>query len=738
MRTSLVIITVSLLVAVAQAQYSGGTGTADDPYQIATAADLIALGETPDDYDKHFILIADIDLDPNLPGGRAFTAALIAADTDPTLDFEGDFNGNDRKISNLMIHAEDGKHLGLFGCIGPGGRVHDLVLESTRIVGWSRAGGLAACNEGRIVTCRVSGSIEGYEFLGGLVGINRGAIADSRTAVDVRCDGEYPGDTGGLVGWHQNGTIINCSATGAVVAGDGGGMLGGLVGHNGYIGCFGPYWTGEIMNCYATGPVVAGIGADALGGLVGHDELGSFVHCYASSKVAGGENSAYLGGLVGWSMGLSHATACFWDVETSGQATSAGGAGLTTAEMQTAQTFLAAGWDFVDETENGTDDVWKIVEGKTYPLLAWQKYGGGTGEPNDPYLIYTAGHLNALGAEPNDYDKHFKLMADIDLSESWYGRAVIAPDMNDMTLWFDGTPFTGVFDGNGHTISHLTIVGGSYLGLFGASSAAMISDLALEGVDVNGTGDSVGGLVGVYGHMDSRLTRCHTSGTVSGKREVGGLVGNIRARSGVFITECSSSSVVIGSRNVGGLAGCNGGDYQDGAALTNCCSSGTVSGHSMVGGLIGRNWGSITTSYSTASVSGDKDVGGLVGFYANGEITASYSTGAVSGTDYVGGFVGWLLCVGAWTGENVTSGFWDIETCGTTTGYHLSSEILPLIAIIEVQGLTTADMQTASTFLEAGWDFIDETENGTDDVWWIDEGQDYPRLWWERGDGSPL
>jgi hypothetical protein len=54
----------------AHAQYSGGSGTADDPYQIATAADLIALGETPDDYDKHFILTAEIDLDPNLPGGR--------------------------------------------------------------------------------------------------------------------------------------------------------------------------------------------------------------------------------------------------------------------------------------------------------------------------------------------------------------------------------------------------------------------------------------------------------------------------------------------------------------------------------------------------------------------------------------------------------------------------------------------------------------------------------------------
>lgn len=57
----------------AHAQYSGGSGTAEDPYQVATAADLIALGETPNDHDKHLILTADIHSDPNLPRGRCLT-----------------------------------------------------------------------------------------------------------------------------------------------------------------------------------------------------------------------------------------------------------------------------------------------------------------------------------------------------------------------------------------------------------------------------------------------------------------------------------------------------------------------------------------------------------------------------------------------------------------------------------------------------------------------------------------
>jgi len=100
---------------------------------------------------------------------------------------------------------------------------------------------------------------------------------------------------------------------------------------------------------------------------------------------------------------------------------------------------------------------------------ATAKYSGGTGEPNDPYQIATAADLIALGETPEDYDKHFILTADIDLDPNLPGRkvfdrAVIAPDMNPKGDYFEfeGTPFTGFFDGQGHTISHLTIKGDGY------------------------------------------------------------------------------------------------------------------------------------------------------------------------------------------------------------------------------------------------------------------------------------
>jgi len=70
------------------------------------------------------------------------------------------------------------------------------------------------------------------------------------------------------------------------------------------------------------------------------------------------------------------------------------------------------------------------------------KYGGGTGEPNTPYLIYDANQMNTIGLNEEDWDKCFKLMADIDLAE-FEGQ-----EFNKIGIAFDH-PFTGVFDGNG-------------------------------------------------------------------------------------------------------------------------------------------------------------------------------------------------------------------------------------------------------------------------------------------------
>jgi hypothetical protein len=117
--------------------------------------------------------------------------------------------------------------------------------------------------------------------------------------------------------------------------------------------------------------------------------------------------------------------------------------------------------------------------------------------------------------------------------------------------------------------------------------------------------------------------------------------------------------------------------------------------------------------YAIGSVKGAEYVAGLTGLNDN-PINSCYSSCIVTGQQKTGGLVGDIN----YRGE-VTNSFWDVE---------ISRQIISAGGI----GKITAEMQTAATFLDAGWDFVGETANGTEDIWWINEGQDYPRLWWEN------
>ena len=298
------------------------------------------------------------------------------------------------------------------------------------------------------------------------------------------------------------------------------------------------------------------------------------------------------------------------------------------------------------------------------------KYSGGTGEPNDPYQIATAEDLILLGKSLKDYDKHFILTVDIDLDPNLPGckvfdKAVIAADTNDVSWGFEGTHFFGVFDGNGHKVSNLTIKGVRYLGFFGkVGDGAMICNLGLEDVRVYGTGWFIGGLVGLNDR--GSIITSYSKGTVAGEEEtVGGLAG---ANFGNIAT---SYSIVLGDSRVSGLL-----------AGWNSTSPG--------GRAVPQYPGLITNCYAACGNSGIVKAFGLVG--RNHRHLAS---------------------------SEVLNCFWDAQTCGLADSTEGGTP------------KTTEEMQTASTFINAGWDFIGETDNGTEDIWWIDEGRDYPRLWWE-------
>ena len=142
-----------------------------------------------------------------------------------------------------------------------------------------------------------------------------------------------------------------------------------------------------------------------------------------------------------------------------------------------------------------------------FSFPAYAQYGGDSGMANDPYLIYTAEQMNTVGAEPNDWDKHFKLMANVDLS-SFSGTSFNI--IGYYVSWNspDNRPFTGVFDGSGHTISNFsyTSTKADYVGLFGYvdDPNMEVKDLGLIDPNVDaGTGNYVGSLAFVMSHIHS-------------------------------------------------------------------------------------------------------------------------------------------------------------------------------------------------------------------------------------------
>ena len=213
--------------------YSGGSGTAGAPYQIATKADLLALAANTGDYGKCFILTADINME-----GQVFTKAIIAP-SGPSTPFAGTFDGKGHNVTNFTINGGSNYYIGLFGYLDQSGSVKNLGIKD----------------------CSVNGDPDSQE-VGGLVGDNDGSISNCYSTCAVSGgSGSY--DTGGLVGYNESdGDISNCNSRGAVSSNPDS-QIGGLVGYN----------DGIISDCNSTGTVSGGSnpGNGDVGGLVGEE-----------------------------------------------------------------------------------------------------------------------------------------------------------------------------------------------------------------------------------------------------------------------------------------------------------------------------------------------------------------------------------------------------------------------------------------------------------------------------------
>ncbi len=249
----------------------------------------------------------------------------------------------------------------------------------------------------------------------------------------------------------------------------------------------------------------------------------------------------------------------------------------------------------------------------------------------------------------------------------------------------DNKAYTGTFDGNGKTITGLTVTGSDqYAGLFGyIGSGGTVKNVVLEGVQIE-SDNSSGYAGGVAGDSWGTIENCSVSGSVSGTTFAGGVVGSQRGGS---ITGCNSSATVKGVIFAGGIAG----ETNSGASLTGCYATRDVTvendgtNNSHAGGVVGYNGGgTLTACYATGSVTGSGSgtiyVGGVTGSNNFGILTACYhakedvsgptgTTGGVAGRNFKGSMSGGGIITACYWGDNgQTQGIGEdqVGTGGTT------------------------------------------------------------------------
>lgn len=242
-------------------------------------------------------------------------------------------------------------------------------------------------------------------------------------------------------------------------------------------------------------------------------------------------------------------------------------------------------------------------------------------------------------------------------------------------------PFTGIFDGQNHTVSNFVIKGsGEGTGFFNVILGATVKNLKLEKADVTGK-DNVGALVGwakvqldkenMKDNVANLVGNCSASGTVSGVQRVGGLVGLNDGKTDTDTLFSISSSVnkgtfdgtVVGDYKVGGLVGDNEGTVTKGDVSGKVEAAESARTAAMVGGFVGDNAGSVYDGATSATVSGNNSVGGFAGI-SDGIVKNCYSTGNVKGSSNVGGFAGSIS-----KAENVIGAGTVTVTGDSLTGY---------------------------------------------------------------------
>ena len=575
-------------------QTAAGTNT--DPFLIASAQQLEQLAQWTNAADtnynnKHYKVIADIDLSDygaSYNGGKGW----IPIGFDYLHSFKGVFDGNQHKITGLYINDASRNVCGLFGMIygtvSVPSIIKNVAVVNVSIKGYEDIGAIVGgFSNGSVINCYSTGIVNGQDYVGGLVGDvgYEGYVSNCYSTCTVT--GTY-GNSGGVVGVVSEGYVANCYSTGAVNGVSwqlNGGVVGWLVDY------------GVVTDCAALNPSVKSTGTYF--GRVAFNDGATL-----SNNIAfdGMKNAA---GNTTWNNK--------GEADNDGEDISAAD---INADGSLGGRFTSA---------NG----WTVRNGKLPGLFGETvemplHLQTATGTDTDPFLIASAQQLEQLAqwtnaGDTNYNNKHYKVIADIDLSD--YGKCY-----NGGKGWipigddFNNHRFKGVFDGNQHTITGLYINSAAdEIGLFGTVYGGTIKNLAVVNADVRGSSLNVGSIVGFI-YESSVINTCYSTGIVSGSyRQIGGIVGGVRDVNTV-VTNCYSTVSVSGDDAVGGIAGATWG----GGTISNCYSIGTVSGNTNVGGISGSSSSSAANFLNCAALNPSvKGTGSNVGRVGNSGGTLS-------------------------------------------------------------------------------------------------------------------
>lgn len=555
--------------------FAGGDGTQNNPFQIETAAQLAHFAKNVNAgnwYDGEYIVLKN-DLDLNnqewTPIGNA------------RKPFKGNFDGNNHTVTGMKIS-------GAFDCVG-------LFGGCTRHNVYSAIKNITVKNS----------DIHGEKFVGAIVGRAEEINIENCRSIGNTINGET--DVGGIcgkIGGYSGGKVSQCYNSSKVT---GGGRVGGIAG------------MGSIAeNCLNTGEItiIREAYRSAGGGIFGifGDATTSarVTACVNLGKVSGGES---FGGIVGKTETSStgHISNCYYNMDaitggfdagtalTAGQLCGALPEGLdstiwkegsvdtsTAAATDTGSRFGTAAGTYINLTK-----VAEIGETKTASVPVYN-YVTTNGDDWDTYtLITTAEEFAAIGQDTTKWSANYVLANDIDVS------GVQLSSIGD-----PGTPYTGKFSGDGHTISHVNMAG-DCLGLFGGigkingqiAGSGKVMLLAANGVIASN--NAAGGICGYL--LKGEIYGCSFIGTVKG-----GTAGGICSQSGVYnkISQCFFAGDVQGKNSAAGICGKSG-------TIDYCISIGNVKGNGELAGISNNGDPGSENCYFNNDICNVKDDGDL-------------------------------------------------------------------------------------------------------------------------------